>query len=421
MKRALPKLNFDVLRLRDFRLLLPGRAFNFMALQAQAIIVGWQIYSLTKSPFMLGLAGLVEALPALLCAIFAGYIVDRSRPQRVFLLAVSTLGLNAFMLMMIAGGYVAPPFGSVVGWLFAGVIFSGIARAFAMPASFSLFSVIVPRDLLSAGAAWISSSFQFGTVCAPAIAGLVYEGFGPGIAWILPVALLSASAFMLSSLSREAREHRVERKAESAVESIKAGWKFILKTPIVFSVMALDMFAVLFGGAIAMLPAYADQVLHTGSDGVGLLRAAPALGSAIVGLFLATRPLQVLRGPVMLAAVAGFGLCMIGFGLSITFAWAMFWLALSGGFDNVSMVMRSTILQTMTPATMRGRVSGINSMFIISSNEIGAFESGVAAGLFGLVPSVVLGGAGALGVVAAVGWLSPQLRRAKIEMKEAEA
>jgi hypothetical protein len=162
------------------------------------------------------------------------------------------------------------------------------------------------------------------------------------------------------------------------VQSIKSGWKYIWQTPVVLSVMALDMFAVLFGGAVAMLPAYADQILHVGSEGLGLLRAAPAVGAVVVGLTLAVRPMQVMRGPVLLAVVTGFGLCIIGFGLSTSFLWAMIFLILSGGFDNVSLVMRAAILQVTTPATMRGRVSGINSMFIISSNELGAFESGVA-------------------------------------------
>jgi MFS family permease len=421
VKRAAPKLNFEVLKLRDFRLLLVGRAFVFMALQAQAVIVGMQIYTITKSPLMLGIAGLAEAAPALICAIIAGHIVDQSRPQRVFVLCVSTMALNAFVLLMIAGGYVSAPIGSVLFWLYACAVVSGIARAFAMPSSFSLFPQIVPRNLISAGAAWMSSSFQLGTITAPAIAGLVYGGYGPGIAWVLPVGFLTASTVMLSALSLSTKLHRNERKPESAVKSIKAGWDFILKTPVVLSVMALDMFAVLFGGAIAMLPAYADQILHVGAEGFGLLRAAPAIGSGIIGFILAIRPLQILRGPMLLAAAGGFGLCMIGFGLSTSFALSLIFLIISGGFDNVSLVMRATILQIMTPPTMRGRVSGINSMFIISSNELGAFESGVAARLFGLVPSVVLGGIGTLIIVASMAYWSKPLWRAKIETQNTEA
>lgn len=415
MKRRLPKLSFDVLLIRDFRLLLLTRTFTFMALQAQAVIVGWQIYTLTKDPLMLGLAGLAEALPALICAIIAGHIVDNSRPHRVYLICVAVLVLNAIGLFLVAGGYVAMPGGNIVSYIFFGVFVSGMARAFAMPASFSLFPLIVPRNLTSAGAAWISSGFQVGTIAAPALAGLIYGGYGAAIAWILPTGLMICGLIVLSALGMSARLHRNERKAGSAVESIKAGWRYILKTPIVLSVMTLDMFAVLFGGAIALLPAYASEVLHVGSEGLGLLRAAPALGSMAVGLFLAIWPLQVLRGATLLFVVIGFGLCMIGFGLSASFSLSMIFLAISGGFDNISMVMRSTILQIMTPANMRGRVSGINSMFIISSNELGAFESGLAAKLFGLVPSVVLGGLATLVVIAGIAHFFPQLRKMEID------
>jgi MFS family permease len=421
MKRRLPKLNFDVLRLRDFRLLILGRTLVFMALQAQAVIVGWQIYSITKSPLMLGLAGLAEALPALTCALIAGYIVDRSRPQRIFLMCVITMALNALMLLLIAGEHISPPFGTIILWIFTGVVISGIARAFAMPSAFSLFPHIVPRHLVSAGAAWMSSGFQMGIIIAPALAGLIYGGYGSGIAWLLPVSFLGASVTMLSTFSQSTKLHRAEHKQESAINSIIAGWHFILKTPVVLSVMALDMFAVLFGGAVAMLPAYADQVLHVGSEGLGLLRTSPALGAVVVGLIMAIKPLRVWRGPLLLAAVAGFGFSIIGFGLSTSFASSMLFLALSGGFDNISLVMRSTILQFMIPPTMRGRISGISSMFIISSNEIGAFESGVAAKLFGLVPSVILGGIGSLVVVAATAYLSPQLWRTKFETQSEKA
>ncbi len=418
MKRTLPKLSIDVLRIRDFRLLLIARIFTFMAMQAQAVIVGWQIYSLTHDPLMLGLAGLAEALPALVCAVIAGHIVDQSRPHRVYLLCISVLALNAIGLFVVAGGLVHPPGISVVTYIFAGVIISGIARAFAMPASFSLFPQIVPRKLFSAGAAWMSSGFQVGTITAPALTGLIYGGYGAAVAWLIPATLLSTGFVLLACLGGTARLFRNEKKGESAGQSIKAGWRYIWNNPVVLSVMALDMFAVLLGGAVALLPVFAAEVLHTGSEGLGLLRAAPAVGSVSIGLMLAIRPLQTLRGSVLLATVGGFGLSMIGFGLSTSYASAMLFLALSGGFDNVSMVMRQTILQIMTPSDMRGRVSGINSMFIISSNELGAFESGVAARFLGLLPAIVLGGVGTLGVVAATAFFSPQLLRMKIDLAQ---
>ena len=420
IKKKFPKLSIDVLRIKDFRLLLLARICTFMAMQAQAVIVGWQIYSITRDPLILGLAGLAEALPALVCAVIAGHIVDQSRPHRVYLLCISVLAVNAIGLMLVAGGYVHPPGIGVVAYIFIGVVISGIARAFAMPASFSLFPQIVPRNLFSAGAAWMSSGFQVGTVTAPAITGLLISSFDIGIAWVVPAALLTSGLMLLACIGGTARLFRNEKKQASARQSIKAGWLYIWQNNIVLSVMALDMFAVLLGGAVALLPVFAVEVLHMQSQGFGLLRAAPAIGSVSVGLLLAIYPLKRLHGRILLATVAGFGFAMIGFGLSSTFSAALVFLALSGAFDNVSMVMRQTILQVMTPSDMRGRVSGINSMFIISSNELGAFESGVTARFLGTVPAIIVGGIGTLGVVIATAWLSPQLWRMKIDMSKTE-
>lgn len=420
MKRRLPSLSFDVLRIRDFRFLLSARLMTTMAMQAQAVIVGWQVYSLTKSTLMLGLVGLTEAVPALLCALVAGHFVDRGRPHLFYVACVGVLCVNAFALLMLAGGEVPVPGGDVVPWIFLGVFISGMARSFAMPSSFSLFPQIVPRAQLPAGSAWMSSGFQTGAIAGPALAGIIYGGYGAQIAWFIPASLLLVGFIFLMTLSAKPKAYKSEHVRESAILSITAGWKFIFKKPVVLSVMALDMFAVLFGGAVALLPAYADQVLYVGSEGLGLLRAAPAIGSIATALVLAVRPLRILRGPMLLWAAAGFGAAMIGFGASSIFSVSMFFLIISGAFDSVSMVMRGAILQLLTPDDMRGRVSSINSMFIISSNEIGAFESGLAATLLGLVPSVIFGGLATLGVVAAMTYFSPQLRQTKIDTAAAK-
>ncbi len=411
-------LSVDVLRSRLFRNLIWTRFFVTLALQAQAVIVGWQIYSITKDPWMLGLTGLAEAVPALASALFAGHIVDISRPQRVYALAILALCLNTFLLMLFGGGHVPAADHVIVGVLFAGVFFSGWARSFTMPASTTLIRMLVPRPQLSSGNAWISTAFQIGAVSGPAIAGLVYGGYGPTGAWVMPFALLTIAAVMAFGLN--AIEARPPAPREPAWQSIKAGWHFILKNPVILSVISLDMFAVLFGGAVAMLPAYADQVLHVGAEGLGLLRAAPAVGSVAIGLYLALRPMRHLSGKRLLWVFAGFGVCMLGFGLSHVFWLSFAFLLMSGVFDGINMVIRGTIVQLLTPENMMGRVSSIKSMFVVSSNEIGAFESGLTARLMGLVPSVVFGGVATLAVVGVIAWLSPTLRKTVIDSHEAD-
>jgi len=410
--------SFEVLQLRDFRLMLLVRCFCLMGLVSMDVIVGWQVYSLTHDPFILGLTGLTEAVPAIACAFFAGHIVDISRPHRVFVICVSAIALNAFMLCLIAGGHVAMP-GGILAWLFIGIFISGLGRSFIMPSSFALMPQIVTRRLLPAASAWMSSGFQFAAISGPAIAGIVYGGYGVQVAWLLPVSLLVIGLVTLLSISHPHRHYRSAEKREPAAKSIRAGWSFILGNRVLLSVMALDMFAVLFGGAVAMLPAMADQVLHVGSEGLGALRAAPALGAIVTALLLAIRPMKRVHGSLLLWVVAGFGASIIGFGMSSNFWISMLFLAASGVFDSVSMVIRGTLMQLLTPDAMRGRVSAVNSMFIISSNEIGAFESGVAAKLFGLVPSVILGGVATLCVVGIAVWRAPKLRQAVVDANSA--
>ncbi|MBI3440975.1 MAG: MFS transporter [Proteobacteria bacterium] len=407
------KLSLSVLRIHDFRLLLVIRMFVIMTLQSQAVIVGWQIYSMTKNTFLLGLTGLAEALPALACAIFAGHIVDISHPRKIYTAGIAVLTLNTLGLFLIAGEVLPVSQHALLLYIFSGVFISGIVRSFIMPAVFSLVPIIVSRAEIPAATAWLSASAQTAIVSSPAIAGLVYGGYGARGAWMLPTLLISM-AFLTVNFLRTAHS-RDREKREPAMHSIRAGWGFILRTPALLSVMALDMFAVLFGGAVAMLPAYADQILHVGSEGLGVLRAAPALGAVITALVLAFHPMKRITAIRLLWVVAGFGVCMIGFGLSTMFWLSILFLVLSGCFDSVSMLIRSTMMQLLTPENMRGRISAINSMFIISSNEIGAFESGTAARFLGLVPSVVMGGVATLLIVAATALLSPKMRRTVVE------
>jgi MFS family permease len=410
-------LSISILRLRDFRLLLLTRMLTSMALVSQAVIVGWQIYSLTRDPFMLGLTGLVEAVPAIACALIAGHIVDISRPHRVYMICISVLMLNMFFLTLVGGGFIEMPKHQLLLCLFTGIFISGLARSFIMPSAFALLPQIIPRKDLPASSSWLTSGFQIAAVGGPALAGLIYGGYGARGAWMLPAFLLLFAFIIICRLptpthAREARER------ESAVKSITDGWKFILGNSTLLPVMTLDMFAVLFGGAVAMLPAFADQVLHVGSEGLGALRAAPALGAVITALIFALYPMKNMSARRLMWMVAGFGLCMIGFGLSKYFWLSMFFLALSGAFDSVSMIVRGPMMQLLTPEHMRGRVSAVNSMFIISSNEIGAFESGLAAKIFGLSLSVVLGGIVTLGVVATTALAAPKFRKTVVNADE---
>ncbi len=408
-------LSFTVMKIGDFRRLWATRSLALMAMQAQAVVVGWQVYSLTHNPFMLGLTGLVEAIPALCCALFAGHIVDISKPFRVYQICLSVLALNSFLLLLFAGGLVSLPGANVVLIIYAGVFISGLARAFIMPSSFSLLPQIVGRGEISAAAGWLSAGVEIATISGPAIAGLIYAYGGVHRAWMLPTTLLFISVAFFSGMSKPIRHYKSDHVREPAPKAIAAGWKFILSNPVLLSVMALDMFAVLFGGAVSMLPAYADQVLHVGAQGLGFLRATPAVGAITMSLFLATRPFRKIKATTLMVAVTGFGLSMIGFGLSTTFWMAAMFLAFSGFCDAVSVVIRTTLVQLLTTDAVRGRVSSVNSMFIISSNEIGAFESGLAARCLGLVPSVVFGGVMTLVVVALTATLSPKFRKKVVE------
>jgi MFS family permease len=407
-------LSFSVLKSRPFRFLLMARMLVMMAMQAQGVVVGWQVYSLTKSPFLLGLVGLTEALPAIACALFAGHIVDRSNPKRVLLLCLAALSVNTFALLLLGGGIIPLDKSVLLPAMFAAIFVSGLARSFSMPSAFAVQCDIVPKHDIPAAMAWRGSTMQFAIIAGPAMAGLVYGGYGALAAWMIPMTLIAAGFLFAAAIEFSYAPKPSEGK-EPALQSMKAGLDFVLKHPVLLSVMSLDMFAVLFGGAVAMLPAYADQVLHVGAQGLGILRAAPAIGGVTVALIMALRPMKSVSAKRLLWAVAGFGACMIGFGLNHIFALSLIFLALSGGFDSISVVMRGTLMQILTPDSMRGRVSSINSMFIISSNEIGAFESGVAARALGLVPSVVFGGCATLAVVAATAFFSPTFRKTVVQ------
>lgn len=415
-KRGYRMKGFDVslLKNRDFRYLVLTRMCAITALQAQAIIVGWQVYSLTGSTWMLGLTGLAEAVPAIVCAFYAGHIVDVSAPRKVYRLCLIGLFLNTLMLLLTAGGYIPLGTTSLLIFIFSGIFISGLARSFIMPSAFALLPRIVTREEISSASSWQAAAFQVAAIGGPTVAGLIYAFAGASGAWMF-AALMMALAVVMVTLLRADVPAKDKSDRPPVMQSILEGWRFLLENRTLLSIMSLDMLAVLFGGAIAILPAFADQVLDAGPVGLGFLRAAPAMGAILTALYFAMRPMRQVTAARLLIVVGGFGISMIGFGLSTTVFSAVLFLALSGAFDSVSMVIRGTLMQLLTPEHMRGRVSAVNSMFIISSNEIGAFESGAAATLFGLVPSIVIGGAATIGVVGAVAALSPRFRALKID------
>lgn len=390
------------LRLLSFRVQL------VLAYQIMAVVVGWHIYELTGDPLALGLVGLAEVLPYFSCALFAGYAIDHHSRRMFGVLAAIMLFFNALTLMAVSAGWLV---GDATVWIYASIAFTGVARAFIAPTYSSLFAIIMPREQYARAAGLGSSCFQFGLVLGPALGGIMVAWAGKTTAYAVAATLcLSAAVALLSLKIKEPPP------AESApvFTSIAQGLRFVYGTQVLLGAQALDMFAVLFGGAVAMLPAFIHDVFHYGPEGLGILRAAPAVGAVIIGLVLVRHPINRHAGRWLLSAVAGFGLCIIGFALSSNFWVAGAMLLLSGVCDGVSVVMRTTIMQLATPDEMRGRVSAINGIFIGSSNELGAFESGIAARLMGLVPSVIFGGAMTLAVVAATARLAPKLRRLEL-------
>ncbi|HVJ37597.1 MAG TPA: MFS transporter [Stenotrophomonas sp.] len=389
-----------------FALVLGHRICAMLSYQIVAVTVGWHIYEITRDPFSLGLVGLAEILPYFCIAPFAGYLVDHLPRRRLG--AIASLGLvaTACVLMAVALGWI--PFKGV--WpIYAAIALTGAARSFLSPVYNALFARTLPRAAYARGASIGSVVFQTGMVIGPALGGVLVGWGGKGLAYA--TAAVIALVAMAALLALRVEEPTNPAGRAPILRSIAEGARFVFSNQIMLGAMALDMFSVLLGGAVSMLPAFIHDILHYGPEGLGILRGAPALGSIVVGVWLARRPLQHNAGRVLLLAVAGFGLCTIAFGLSRHFWLSAAILLAYGMCDGVSVVVRSTILQLATPDEMRGRVSAINGIFIGSSNELGAFYDGTMARLIGLVPAVVLGGCVTLGVVGITAFKAPKLRR----------
>lgn len=398
---------YAALRIPDFRRLLLSHGTLTLAREAQIVVVGWQVYALTGDPLSLGLIGLAEALPFIAVALYAGHMADRAERRTMGLAGTFALVVSAIALLLLT--VIPDAISATRVWpVYVVVALSATARSFMRPAVFALTAQVIPRELYPNAVAWRTSSWHLAAVTGPALGGLAYGMAGPAAAYGGVIFVMALSLAVLASVT--AQETPVVEENEPIAESLKAGVRFVWNDPVLLAAMSLDLFAVLFGGAVALLPAFAT-LLEAGPEGLGLLRAAPAAGAILTGFVIAHRPPMKRAGPALFGSVAAFGVCMIAFALSRSF-WLSFGLLFASGvFDNVSVVIRSTLLQLRTPDHLLGRVSAVNQIFIGSSNEIGAFESGLAARLLGVVPSVVFGGLMTLLVVAITLWRAPALRK----------
>ena len=396
---APPTGPYAALRHGNFLRYIVGLFAFTMAVQIQGTVVGWQIYELTHDKLALGLIGLAEALPFITFALYAGHLADRHDRRRMALVALSVLVLCAVSLLVLPLLLPHAP-RRVTTLIYVTIVASGVARSFLQPARQALSQELVPRALFHNAVTWRSGSWQLAAVLGPAIGGALYAIGGTTAAYAGDVVLIVIGLLAIASI-----RHRsvIDLQHTNDIgESVSSGLRFVFREPILLSALSLDLFSVFFGGATALLPVFADEILKVGPQGLGLLRAAPALGAVVTSLIIVHRPPFQRAGRTLAVAVCSFGLFTIGFGLSTSFWLSVLMLALAGASDMVSVSIRSNLLQTLTPTHLFGRVSSVNSVFVGSSNEIGMFESGVTAQLFGTVPSVVLGGGATLLVVAVI-------------------
>ena len=399
---------YAALRHREFRWYIVSLFAMTLASQLQAVVVGWQVYTITHDPLSLGLIGLAEALPFIGFALPAGYFADRHNRRSLAVGALAVLALCSVALL----GLSLSPARLVQGgvWPIYAVIFaSGIARSVLQPARQAMGAELIPRSMYQNAITWRSSSWQTAAVVGPALGGLLFGFAGAVVSYGVDAALTCFALAGFLVVRYEPVVHEIE--STSVVTSLLTGIRFVLGEPVILGALSLDLFSVFLGGAEALLPVFAAEILMVGPQGLGILRAAPAAGAVLMGIHLAHRPPIERAGRTLLIAVAVFALAIVGFGLSRSFLLSLGLLAVSGMADSVSVVIRSTLLQLLTPPAMLGRVSAVNSVFIGSSNELGAFESGTMAKLIGTVPSVVAGGLASLLVVGITARMVPKLRR----------
>ncbi len=399
---------YAALRIPNFRRYIIGLFAATLAIQIQGTVVGWQIYELTHDKLALGLIGLAEAFPFIGASLYAGHVADRHDRRRVVVISLAVLLVSSAALLVLPMMLQTAP-RLIVRSIYGVIAVSGLARSFLGPARQALGAEIVPRALYGNAITWRTGSWQLASVIGPAAGGILYAAGGTTLTYSVVVGLMVFSVgaiVVVAHKSQIAREH-----TEAVAKSLMTGVRFVFDEPVILGAITLDLFSVLFGGATALLPVFAAEILHVGPAGLGLLRAAPAIGAVVISVVIAWLPPFQRTGRTLFLAVATFGLCIIVFGLSTSMVLSVAALLVSGGADMVSVFIRTSLIQLGTPTHMLGRVSSVNSIFVGSSNEIGEFESGVTAKLFGTVPSVVLGGIATLVVVAVTAWRVPALRK----------
>ncbi|TGK14107.1 MFS transporter [Leptospira fletcheri] len=414
-KKLFSKSPFESLLIPDFRNFVLGKFLITTSFILQSTIVFWQIYKITGDALSLGLIGLTEAIPSISVSFFSGLVVDKVPRKKVIVWSLLLLTLCSVLLFIFTLGefeWVISKFGTLPIY---GVIFiSGISRGFLSPSVAAFQTQLVPKEVFPNAATWSGIAWQTSSVLGPFLGGLLIGFSGIQIAYFTDMALMFLALGLLLFIPSKPLPESGPK--ESILASLAGGWKFVFSHQIILGAISLDLFAVLFGGAVALLPAFAENILSLGPEGYGILRMSPAVGAVLCALFIAAKPPQKDSGILLLACVFGFGLSMIVFAISRNFYLSALALVASGAFDMVSVVIRQTIVQLYTPEHMRGRVSAVNSIFIGSSNEIGAFESGVMAKWMGLAPSVVFGGTMTLLTVGLVAAITPRLR--KLDLKD---
>ncbi len=396
---------YAAFRHRDFRLLFAGRLITTFGGQMLSFAIGWELWLRTRSTFALGMVGLVQVVPVILLSLPGGHIADQFNRKRIVLvmqvlLAICSLGL----------AYLSFTTGPIL-LIYLCLLGIGIARAFYDPAASTLLPQTVPPQVFTNAATWSSSAWQFAAIVGPAVAGIIAALLGRVTIIYILDAFFALTFMLLVTLIRGRKLALAPRTA--TLDSLMEGWRFIRGTRVILAAITLDMFAVLFGGAVTLLPVYATDILKVGATGLGVLRAAPSIGAILVAFSLTHLPPFRRAGRTLLLAVAGFGVATIVFGLSRNFLLSVLMLGTLGGLDNISVVIRHTLMLTRVPDEMRGRASAVNSIFIGASNELGGFESGAVASLIGAVPSVVVGGIGTLIVVMAIARFFPEMRAMK--------
>jgi len=391
-------------RYPNFRYFMTARFLVTASSEMQSVAVGWQIYSLTHRPMDLGLVGLAQFAPGILLFLVAGHTADRIARNRILRTCYGAFSICSLLLLALTFH------GLTTVWpIYAVLVFNGTIRVFNGPASQAFLPLLVPNEHFANAVTWSSSMFQTAMIFGPLAGGVIYGIFSSPIPVYCCAAIAYLSALLL--MWRIRVQPTTSPRTPVSLTIVLEGFRYIWRNKLILGSISLDLFAVLLGGAVALLPVYAREILNTGAIGLGLLRGAPSIGAVIMAIALAHWPLRRRAGPAMLACVFGFGVFTIAFGLSGSMAFSLAALVLLGACDMVSVIVRHTLVQLATPDEMRGRVSAVNMVFIGASNEIGQFESGLTAQWFGAVPAVVVGGAGTIGIVLLWTWLFPTLRR----------